>query len=168
VVVVGSKLYVTLANLKKREGDPAQDPLVGFYVDPAGNGKLAVVDADGGDALSFVDLGPGCLNPGGLAADDLTLWVACGSFATEAILPVDVSGDAPVVGEPVATPSATGGFAFVPGNIAFCAGKGYVTDLWSGDLLRFDPEHPADQAGVAACPAGGAGWAWAADVACVP
>jgi hypothetical protein len=166
-------VYVTLANLRRREGDLAQDPFVGYYVDPAGNGKLAVVDAGTGALLDPVDLGEGCLNPGGLAAKGTTLWVACGDFSTQAIVPVDLSGVAPVVGEPVATPSPTGGWGFVPGAIAFCGDMGYVTDLWSGDLVRFNPANPlSSQEGLTVCPLYAPpeefGWAWAADVACAP
>jgi hypothetical protein len=172
-VAVAGRVYVTLANLKKREGDPALDPLVGYYVDPAGNGKLAVVDAASGELLPPVDLGPDCLNPGGLAWSGTTLWVACGDFSTQAIVPVDVSGETPVVGDPVPTPSPTGGFGFVPGAIAFCADMGYVTDQWSGDVIRFDPLDPAStQSGLSACPLNAPpeefGWAWAADAACAP
>jgi hypothetical protein len=145
----------------------------GYYTDPAGNGKLAVVDSAASDALSFLDLGAGCLNPGGIAARGGTVWVACGAAASQAIVPVDVAGPAPVVRAPVATPSPTpGAFAFVPGSVAFCGGMGYVTDQWSGDLIRFDPAHPAAQAGMTVCPLNAPpqefGWAWAADVACAP
>ncbi len=155
-VAVGSRVYVTLANLKLGS--------FGFYTDPAGNGKLAVIDAAAGDALSVVDLGDGCQNPGGLAAHGGTLWVACG--ASGALVPVDVSGAVPVVGEAVPTSPI-----FAPGNIAFCGGIGYLTDQWSGSVLRFDPAGLAAPAAGEICPLNGpppSGWAWAADVACAP
>jgi YVTN family beta-propeller protein len=163
-LAVGGTVYVTLANLRK--GD------LGYYTEPAGDGRLAVIDASNEDALSYLSL-PGCRNPGGLALRGTTIWVACGALDTQAILPVDVSGDAPVPGNPVPTPSPTPGASdFVPGTIAFCGDMGYVTDQWSGDLIRFDPASPASQSGLSVCPLSAPpeeyGWAWAADVACAP
>jgi DNA-binding beta-propeller fold protein YncE len=156
-VAVGTRVYVTLANLKLGSA--------GFFTDPAGGGKLAVIDTAAGDALSVVDLGDACQNPGGLAEHEGTLWVACG--ATGALVPVDVSGAAPVVGEAVAT-GAQGVYA--PGNIAFCGGIGYLTDQWSGSVLRFDPAGLSAPVAGEICPLAPApaSWAWAADVACAP
>jgi hypothetical protein len=148
------RVFVALANLKVGA--------FGYYTDPAGDGRLAVVDTANGDALSAVDLGAGCLNPGGLAALGTTLWVACGGSG--ALLPVDASAENPSVGAPVALPPF-----FVPGNLAFCAGQGFVTDQYSGSIARFDPAGLAPVATAAVCPVDPvAGFAWAADVACGP
>ena len=163
-VAVDGRVYVTLANLRK--GD------LGYYTDPAGDGKLAVIDARSADELTFVTL-PGCRNPGGLALRGTTIWVACGAFDTQAILPVETSSGSAVPADPVPTPSPTpGAFAFVPGTIAFCGDMGYVSDQWSGDVIRFDPADPASQSGLTVCPLNAPpeefGWAWAADLACAP
>jgi hypothetical protein len=147
----GTKVYVTLANLKLGG--------FGFYTDPAGNGKLAVIDTAAEDAVAYVDLGDGCTNPGGIAELGDTLWIACG--ATGTLLPVDVSGASPDPGAPVAT-------TVVPGKLAFCRGSGYVTDQWSGTIMRFDPAGLEAPHSAAVCPESEAGWAWAADVACAP
>jgi hypothetical protein len=152
-VAVGTRVFVTLANLKLGSA--------GFYTDPAGDGKLAVIDTAADDALSVVDLGGACQNPGGLAEHDGTLWVACG--ASGALLPVNVAGAAPVVGETVSTAPVYG-----PGNVAFCGGIGYLTDQWSGTVLRFDPAGLAAPVSGELCPLSAQGWAWAADVACAP
>ncbi len=153
------RVFVTLANLKSGA--------FGYYTDPAGNGRLAVIDATGGDALTALDLGPSCLNPGGIAALGTTVWVACGGSGT--VLPVEVSGTTPSVGAAVALPAPPGSFGFVPGNLAFCGGQGFVTDQYSGSIARFDPAGLAPVATAAVCPVDPvAGWAWAADVACGP
>ena len=145
-------MYVALANLKLGAW--------GYYTDPAGNGKLAVIDTAADDAVTFVDLGPGCTNAGGLALAGGVLWVACGASGT--LVPVDLSGGAPAPGDPV----AFGGFA--PGKLAFCSGSGYVTDQWSGTVIRFDPSGVEAPASAEICPMSDAGWAWAADIECVP
>jgi hypothetical protein len=148
------RVFVTLANLKLGA--------FGYYTDPAGHGRLAVVDAGAGDALSAVDLGPDCLNPGGIAALGTTVWVACGG--TGKLVPVDASPETPLVGTAVALPAF-----FVPGNLAFCSGQGFVTDQYSGNIDRFDPAGLAPVATTEVCPVDPvAGWAWAADVACGP
>jgi DNA-binding beta-propeller fold protein YncE len=147
----GSKVYVTLANLKLGG--------FGFYTDPAGNGKLAVIDTAAEDAVAYVDLGAECTNPGGVAELGETLWIACG--ATGNLLPVDLSGETAVPGTPVPT-------GLVPGKLAFCRGAGYVTDQWSGTIMRFDPAGLEAPQSAAVCPESEAGWAWAADVACAP
>lgn len=151
-VADGTTVYVALANLKLGS--------FGYYTDPAGNGKLAAIDAAAGDATEFVDLGPGCTNPGGLALDGRTLWVACGGSG--ALVPVDLSGPSPVPGAPVSSG------VFAPGRLAFCGGSGYVTDQWSGTVSRFDPAGVEASASAEVCPLSDAGWAWAADVECVP
>jgi hypothetical protein len=158
VVAHGTKVYVALANLKLGT--------YGYYTDPAGDGKLAVVDAAADDAVSFVDLGPGCTNPGGLALDGDVLWVSCGGSA--ALVPVDLAAGAATPGDPVST--ALQG-VYAPGKLAFCAGTGYVTDQWSGTVIRFDPAGVEASVAAEICPPndpGPSGWAWAAHVACVP
>ncbi|HET6921959.1 MAG TPA: hypothetical protein VFI16_02310 [Anaeromyxobacteraceae bacterium] len=157
------RVFVTLANL----GEACHPDFGCFYTVPAGNGRLAVVDTAAGDALTAVDLGAGCLNPGGLAALGTTVWVACGGSGT--ILPVDVSGTTPSVGAALALPAPAGSFGFVPGNLAFCGGWGFVTDQFSGTIARFDPAGPAPVTTREVCPVDPiAGFAWAADVACGP
>lgn len=152
-VVVGTRVFVTLANLKLGSA--------GYYTEPAGDGKLAVIDTAAGDALSVVDLGGGCQNPGGLAEHDGTLWVACGGSG--ALRRVNVAGAVPVVGEAVSTAPV-----YAPGNVAFCGGIGYLTDQWSGTVLRFDPAGLAAPVSGEVCPLSAQSWAWAADVACAP
>jgi hypothetical protein len=148
------RVFVTLANLKLGTS--------GYYTAPAGNGRLAVVDTAAQDALSAVDLGSDCLNPGGIAALGTTVWVACGG--TGKLVPVDASMETPPVGAAVALPAF-----FVPGNLAFCGGQGFVTDQYSGSIARFNPAGLAPVATAEVCPVDlVAGWAWAADVACGP
>jgi hypothetical protein len=152
-VAVGSKVLVVLANLKPGTS--------GFYTDPAGPGRLAVVES-ADDSVTFLSLGDGCQNPGGVAVDGGTAWVACGAFGASGLVPVDVAG-APVVG-PVLPLDLQ-----APGNVAFCGSMGFVTDQFSGAVQRFDT-------GLAAvsgpprdvCPLGPGpfGFAWAADVLC--
>ncbi len=156
VAVAGSRVLVTLANLKKA----TTGALAGYYVDPAGPGKLAVIDTAAGDALSFVELGA-CEDPFAIALDGSKAWIACTWSGGPGLLPVDVSG-APAPG--ALLPVAVG----APGNLAFCGGMGYVTDQWSGTVLRFDPSGVAPALPATVCPnsAGPYGWAWAADVAC--
>lgn len=153
--VVGSKVYVTLSNLKLGQG--------GYYTDPAGNGKLAVIDSAAGDALSILDLGAPCTNPGALAVRGSVVWVSCGG--TGNLVPVDVSGASPVPGSPL---SLTAAGLYTPGKLAFCGESGYVTDQWSGAIVRFDPAGLAAPASAVVCPNSDAGWAWAADVLCAP
>ncbi|HET8539539.1 MAG TPA: MXAN_6577-like cysteine-rich protein [Anaeromyxobacter sp.] len=153
VVADGTTVYVVLANLKLGS--------FGFYTDPAGPGKLAVIDTAAEDATRFVDLGAGCTNPGALALAGRVLWVSCGGSGV--LLPVTLSGDAPSAGEPVSPPGV-----LAPGKLAFCGGSGYVTDQWSGTVARFDPSGLAAPASAEICPSSDAGWAWAADVECAP
>ena len=154
-VTVAGTVYVVLANLKLGS--------YGYFTDPAGPGKLAVVDPDGG-ALAFLSLGAGCGNPGGIAVHGTSLWVACGAFGAGGVVEVDLSGGSPVVGEVHALPLAA------PGNVAFCGDRGFVTDQYSGDVYPFDPVNFADSRPAAAslCPvsAGPGGYAWASDVVC--
>jgi hypothetical protein len=156
VVADGTKVYVTLANLAKGA--------FGYYTDPAGPGRLAVIDSqDLGAAPSFVTLGEGCRNPGGLALDGSTLWVSCGDGTAPALLPVALGESGPAPGSPRATPAF-----FVPGRMTFCAGRGFVGDQWSGQVLAFDPADPQGGQVSTVCPLSDAGWAMAADVACTP
>jgi hypothetical protein len=149
-VAVGTRAFVALANLKLNAS--------GYYGDPAGPGKLLVIDAAAGDALSVVEL-PGCNNPGSLAVDGATVWVACGG--TAAVLPVDVSGLAPV-------PGAALPVGVVSGGLAFCGGAGYVTDQYSGKVVRFDATGATATVDVCPASSGPFGFAWASDVACAP
>lgn len=161
VAATDGKVYVTLANLKK----VTDGPLAGFYVDPAGPGRLAVIDTARDDALSIVPL-EGCLNPGAIAVNGAEAWVACGGGDAPGLLRIDLSGAAPAP-EPAVRPFAEHGLG-APGNLAFCGGIGYVTDQWSGSVLRFDPTGAAEVATASVCPIseGPFGYAWAADVAC--
>jgi hypothetical protein len=152
VVARGTKVYVALANLKLGS--------FGFYTDPAGNGKLAVIDTAADDAVTYVDLGATCTNAGALALLGDVLWVACGG--TGNLVPVDLSGAAPAVLD--AVPAGV----FAPGKLAFCGGTGYVTDQWSGTVVRFDPDGVEESTSAVVCPLSEAGWAWAADVECAP
>ncbi|BDG02177.1 MXAN_6577-like cysteine-rich protein [Anaeromyxobacter oryzae] len=158
VATAGTKVYVTLANLAFADFGG------GFagYFKPAGHGKLAVIDTAANDAVSIVDLGAGCQNPGDLEVRGSTVWVACGSFsfrqdAPGVVVPVDVSGT-PRVG------AAIDASAIVPGNLAFCGDLGYVTDQASGAVLRFNPVTGAADAPVTVCPT--VFFALASDVAC--
>lgn len=155
-VAVGTRVFVTLSNLKLGSS--------GYYTEPAGDGKLAILDAAGGDALSSVAL-PGCTNPGGLAAtaDGRTLWISCGGSGE--LLPVDLgTPESPGVVPGTAAAAAV----MAPGSIAICGGMGYVTDQWSGSVSRFPLSGAGDAAADVICPQSAQGWAWAADVACAP
>jgi DNA-binding beta-propeller fold protein YncE len=159
VVAAGSKVYVTIANMKKA----TEGPLAGFYVEPAGPAKLAIVDTADADAISIQQLPAEGRNAGGMTLSGTTLWVACADVAAPGILPVEIAAD-PVPGSLRALPLGS------PGNVAFCGGTGYVTDLWSGKVVSFDPADAASSAALEVCPLspGEFGFAWAADVACAP
>ncbi len=153
-ITFGGRVYVVLANLKLGS--------FGYFTDPAGPGKLAMVDPAGspGPTVSYLSLGAACGNPGGIALRGTSLWVACGSGG---LVEVSLSGATPVVSALHATP----GF-MVPGNVAFCGDRGFVTDQYSGDVYPFDPVNYATSpaAATSVCPLGVYGYAWAADVAC--
>jgi len=146
VAVLGSKAYVTLANLKESGG---------FYGTPAGHGRLAVLDTATAAAPTFVDLGADCTNPGALFLDGTTLWVSCGGSST--VLPVSLAGAAPAVGAALELP-------VVPGGLAVCGGTLYVADQYSGQVARVAASGGTPEA-VAVC-TGGAGFDWASAVAC--
>jgi hypothetical protein len=169
VVAVGGRIYVALANLQEDTLSCGTGCSYTAWVKPAGNGRLAVVDPAAGDAVSIVDLGASCRNPGALAYDGTRLWVSCGSWsysgiAPSVVVPVDVAAVPPTVGAPI---DLTG---IVPGKLAFCDGLGYVTDQSSGRVVRFDPFAGTAEAPVTVCASlpGPYGWAWASDVACAP
>ena len=169
VLAAGDKAYVTLGNMTP--GDWTKK----IYRAPAGHGKLAVLQ---GGALasptSIVDLGAGCANADAITANGDTLWVSCSWEGTPAVVPVDVSGAAPVVGAPLdlsAVPgSAPHGIApaphgFTPAALTFCGGAAYVGDLWSGRVARVDAAG-AITATAEVCPANASGDAVVADLAC--
>ncbi|HET6439465.1 MAG TPA: MXAN_6577-like cysteine-rich protein [Anaeromyxobacter sp.] len=167
VAVHGTQVYVTLANLKRAD---CGGGLFG-YCEPAGDGKLAVIDTTRlstpplEDAVSILDLGQGCKNPGDIEMDGDRAWVVCGSFtfrseAPGTVVSIDLSGPAPVLGIQVDAS------AVVPGGLAICGGMGYVTDQASGMVLRFDPGSGLADAPVTVCPSVKS-FAWAADLACL-
>jgi hypothetical protein len=157
LLVTGGRLYATLWNLDATYA-------------PAGDGRLAVVDT-ATDSLvpgvNPVDLGAGCLDPGGLALRGSRLFVTCGFFPYDSpvvtgasIVPVELSGPAPAVLAPTLTPGLAGG------AITFCGGGGYVGDRASGTVVRLDAATgvPSAQAELCVPRAGGSGYV--ADVAC--
>lgn len=152
---VQDRVFVTLPNLKARV-----TPSGTFYIDPAGNGRLAVVDAVGDALLPPVDLGAACTNPGGIAAAGGTLWIACGSGVV-----VPVAGDTLAVGAPVAMPAFV-----VPGGVAVCGGDVYATDQYSGRVVRFAASGVPAPAATEVCPlsSGPYPFALAADITCAP
>ncbi len=164
-IQAGGRIYVALANLA--EDTISCGPSCSFtaYVKPAGHGKLAIVDPASADAVSILDLGASCGNPGALALQGATLWVSCGSFsyanlAPSVLVPVDLSQSPPVVGAALEVP------AIIPGKLAFCGGVGYVTDQASGAVVRFDPASRTVEAPAVVCPTSLTGWAWASDIVC--
>jgi hypothetical protein len=154
-VTVGNKVYVVLANLQLGP--------FGYFTDPAGPGRLAVIDpAD--RSVGYLPLGAACGNPGGIAIHGQSIWVACAAFGASGLVEVDLSGTSPMVGPLHAVPLGA------PGNVAFCGDHGFVTDQYSGDVYPFDAMTFADSPPAAAtiCPvsAGPGGYAWASDVTC--
>lgn len=139
---------------------------------PAGHGKLAVIDAAHGNALSSVDLGAGCENPNALAVDGAQLWVTCNWTDSHAVLPVSL-GTPPVPGTPVDLGAVAGAAGpIVPGAIAFCGGMGYVGDMQfgtsTGVVARFDPSGATAPVASVVCPTGPYGYAYVGDIACAP
>lgn len=161
-LAIGDKVYVTLGNLKFADFGGG---FAGWF-EPAGSGRLAVIDRSAGEAVSVVDLGASCGNPGGLAVAGDTLWVACGSLSFSAawparLLPVSVAA-APSVGAAL-DPSPV-----IPNGVVICGGVGYVPDMASGLVRTFDPASGAFAPPVTACPVGPFGFAYVSDVACTP
>lgn len=161
----GGRVFVTLANLKKATLSCGTGCTYTAWSEPAGHGKLAVIDPAKGDAVTIVDLGAGCGNPGSLEVHGDTLWVACGSWtfpsvAPGALVPVDLKVDPPAPGAPLSLAP------LLPGGLAFCGGVGYATDQASGAVVRFDPIARTAEKPVTICPTSTYGWAWASDVAC--
>jgi hypothetical protein len=165
VLAAGGRVFVTLANLKEAAFSCGESCTYTAWAEPAGHGRLARIDPANADAVDVIDLGAGCGNPGDMALDGSTLWVACGSWsfpdlAPGALVPVDLAQDPPVAGVPVDL-SPT-----LPGGLAFCGGVGYATDQASGSVVRFDPVARTVETPVQVCAVGPWGYAWASDVAC--
>lgn len=161
-LAVGSKVYVTLGNLKYADFGGG---FAGWF-EPAGSGRLAVVDTARGDSVGVVDLGASCGNPGGLALAGQTLWVACGSLSfpdawPARLLPVSLAA-APAPG------AALDPSPLVPNGVVICGGVGYVPDMNSGKVRTFDPASGAFGSPVDLCPNGPFGFSYVADVACTP
>lgn len=159
-VTLGAKVYVTLANLAK-DTDPTSWTY-GYYVMPAGPGRLAAIDDATGDVVVH-SLGDRCKNPGALAVHGSNLWISCGGASAAGLLPVDVSDPAsPVLGSVFDT-------AFdAPGAVTFCRSAGFVSDQYTGRVQRFDPLARTAEEPVVVCPPGAQGWSWAADLLCTP
>ena len=150
VVARDTTVYVSLANLKLGQW--------GYYTDPAGDGKLAVIDAARRTPCPSSTSARAAPTP----ARSPSSATCSGSPAAGRgnLLPVDVSGTSPAPG--AAVPAGV----CAPGKLAFCGESGYVTDQWSGTVVRFDPSGVEASASAVVCPTSEAGWAWAADVAC--
>jgi hypothetical protein len=169
LVVLGGRLYATLWNLDASFA-------------PAGAGRLAVVDVATDALVPGVNpvvlatpsaAEPECLNPGGLAALDSTLYATCGFFPWDsptvtgaAVVPVDVSGAAPRVLAPLVLAGATPGAGTAPGAIAFCGPVAFLGDRASGTVLRYDPALGAVTAQAEICVPRPGGSGYVADVAC--
>lgn len=163
VLATGGKIYVTLANLKQATLSCGTACSYTAWAQPAGHGKLAVVDPAAGDAVSIVDLGAGCGNAGAMALNGTTLWVACGSST----FPVDWPGVAVPVNlavSPAAPGTALALSPVIPAALAFCGGKGYATDQVSRAVVRFDPGARTVGAAVNVCPDNS--WEMVSSVAC--
>ncbi|HZZ85428.1 MAG TPA: hypothetical protein VFE30_12895 [Anaeromyxobacteraceae bacterium] len=149
VLALGTQVYVPLANL------------TASYA-PAGNGKLAVIDASANGGLGALtrtlDLGAACTDAGGIAAQNGTVYVAC---ASGPVVPVDTT-----VKPPAVKTSIQSGVT-APGSIAICNGQAYAGDQFSGSISRFDLSgQTPPSAPSAICPNGSAGWATVSDIAC--
>jgi hypothetical protein len=164
LLVVGTKLYVTLQNLDRANG---------FL--PAGEGRLAVVDlstdplAPGAPAPYAVSLGTACKNPGALSLVGDTLYVPCGYydfFGTKArsgmaIVPVSIAGSTPLVGAAIPTQD-------VVGPITACGGALYAGSSDDGSVVRYDPVPGNISQPVTLCPRDSNGNAYVADLTCRP
>jgi hypothetical protein len=140
---------------------------------PGANGKLVVVDT-ATDEVVGIDLGAGCLNPGGMALAGSTLWIGCGyplfnasytsvtAVVGGALLPVDVAGATPVPGDPVQVPNG-----HTIGSVRICGSRGYAGASDSGTLVAFDPSSGAiSTVNEGACAATGVTAVY--DVECAP
>jgi hypothetical protein len=117
---------------------------------------------------SPIDLGSACLNPSGMALSGTTLWVACGfhlfnssDVTGAALVPVDVSGSAPIVGTPIPLG------AHAAANVAVCGGKGYAGASESGTAIAFDPVARTVVGTALACPTDPGKASAILDIACV-
>jgi len=164
ILVHGARAYVTLWNLDERWQPPAGSHGRLAVIDTAANTLDAGVGAGG--VTGAVDLGPGCLNPAGLAMNGTTLHVTCGAWGSSgivggAIVPVDLSGATPVVGAPIPVPADA-----APGSLAFCGAAGYVGDRNSGRVFRLDPALGTVDRAEVLCPAAESGYAYVAGIVC--
>jgi len=171
LLVAGNRLYVTLQNL-----DPTNQ-----YA-PAGDGLLAVVDTSANalvPGVNPVDLGGSCQDPYGLALYGNKLYVTCGflpftgsGVQGAGVVPVDVSGPAPLVLPAISTAGLTPAPFFAPGPIAFCGDFGYIGDQQFGYVLRLDPSASASLTAsqVPLCNAGPLGGSYVGlnDIHCAP
>ncbi len=156
VLAAGTRVYVSLNHLDASFNAVA-------------NGRLAVIDATSDQVVgSPVDLGSACLNPSGMALSGTTLWVACGfhlfnssDVTGAALVPVDVSGSAPVVGTPIPLG------AHAAGAVAVCDGKGYAGANESGTAIAFDPVARTVIGTSLACPTDPGKASAVFDIACV-
>lgn len=172
IAVDGQRAFVALWNLDAY-----------FGLTPGNTGRVGVVRTDtlavdaafAGTTSGAIDLGAGCLNAADVAVHAGTLWVSCGAFdysrwpdvavLGNGLLPVDVSGSAPIV-RPVVAPSADPVHPWAPGKLAFCGATGYVGDRNLGRVVAFDPAAVTTLgAGVELCPQSN-GFAYVADIAC--
>ncbi len=158
VAAVGTKVYVALWGL-----DPTFAPPAGAH------GYLAVIDTATDTATARIDLGTGCLNPGGMALDGKVLWVGCGFHAFDsaevkgaAIMQVDLSGSTPLLARPV------GPLTNAIGSVAFCGGRGYAGATESGTMLSFDPATSTVLQTSTVCPAPQGKASYVSDVTCAP
>ena len=158
-MAIGSKVYLTLSNLKRDEA--AGSPTFGFYVLPAGHGKLAVVDAAADDAVTFHDLGAGCGNPGEPGAP--------GQHALDLLR--GLRRGRPPAGGPLGRGAGGGrGGRHRPrsaGERGILRRHGLRDrSVTPATLLRFDPAGAAAPVQQTVCPDGPQGYAWASDVLC--
>lgn len=165
VVAAGGKIWVVLSNLEWSH-QTCDGFTYDWYSHPAGPGRLAAIDPDAADSVSIVNLGEGCKSPSDIAVRGSKLWVSCGAYcwsgeAPGAVVPVDLSGGAPVVGTPIALGLTVGG------PLTFCGSDGYVTDQRkTGAVIRFDPDAAVTSAPVAICGADSNGNVLASDILC--
>lgn len=160
VLAAGKMVYVSLWGF---------DPVT--FAPPVGShGRLAVIDTITDTVLAEpVDLGSGCLNPGGMALDGTILWVACGFHAYNsaevtggALIPVELSGVKPILHFPIVLPTNAAG------SVAICNGRGYAGATESGTVLSFDPVNLKLLDTRLVCPAPAGKASYVSDVICAP